>query len=338
MGRKALQIIWLQAGSCGGCTMSALGAEERGVVAALKPFGLDLLWHPAISEECGPEAVDILERAASGDLAFDILCVEGSVILGPNNTGRFQMMSGTGKPMYDWIHRLANRATYVVAVGSCAAFGGMPTGGRNPSGSTGLQFSPDGRGPGFLKPDFRAKSGLPVINIAGCAPHPGWITELLAALALGGVAGDDLDYLQRPKFYADHLAHHGCARNEFYEYKASAVDLSDRGCLMEHLGCKATQAVGDCNLRTWNGATGACSNAGFTCINCTAPGFENPGHAFQETPKIGGIPVGLPTDMPKAWFIALAALSKSATPERVRENARSDHVKISPKHGEGQDK
>jgi ferredoxin hydrogenase small subunit len=29
--------------------------------------------------------------------------------------------------------------------------------------------------------------------------------------------------------------------------------------------------------------------------------------------------------MPKAWFVALAALSKSATPKRVRDNAVSDH-------------
>jgi ferredoxin hydrogenase small subunit len=40
--------------------------------------------------------------------------------------------------------------------------------------------------------------------------------------------------------------------------------------------------------------------------------------------------MGLPIDMPKAWFVALAALSKSATPKRVRENSRSDHPLIAP--------
>jgi ferredoxin hydrogenase small subunit len=50
----------------------------------------------------------------------------------------------------------------------------------------------------------------------------------------------------------------------------------------------------------------------------------------METPKVAGIPIGLPLDMPKAWFIALAALSKSATPKRVRENSRSDHPVIVP--------
>jgi ferredoxin hydrogenase small subunit len=45
---------------------------------------------------------------------------------------------------------------------------------------------------------------------------------------------------------------------------------------------------------------------------------------------VAGIPIGLPADMPKAWFIALAALSKSATPARVRENATADHQLRAP--------
>jgi ferredoxin hydrogenase small subunit len=48
------------------------------------------------------------------------------------------------------------------------------------------------------------------------------------------------------------------------------------------------------------------------------------------TPKVAGIPIGLPTDMPKAWFVALASLSKSATPRRVKLNATSDHVVLPP--------
>lgn len=33
--------------------------------------------------------------------------------------------------------------------------------------------------------------------------------------------------------------------------------------------------------------------------------------------------------MPKAWFIALSTLSKSATPSRIKKNATEDHI-ISP--------
>ena len=51
---------------------------------------------------------------------------------------------------------------------------------------------------------------------------------------------------------------------------------------------------------------------------------------FEQTPKIAGIPIGLPSDMPKAWFVALSALSKSATPARVKENATADHLRRAP--------
>jgi hypothetical protein len=49
------------------------------------------------------------------------------------------------------------------------------------------------------------------------------------------------------------------------------------------------------------------------------------------TPKISGIPIGLPTDMPKAWFVALASLSKAATPRRLKENAARPMPVILPR-------
>ncbi|MBI2236900.1 MAG: HupU protein [Magnetospirillum sp.] len=326
--RPSFTVLWLQAGSCGGCTMSALAAEDVGLVKTLARFGIRLLWHPSLSEESGAEALAILCDVASGRTALDCLCVEGAVMTGPNGSGRFQMLSGSGRPMKDWVTELAARARYVLAVGSCAAFGGMPAGTDSPTGAIGLQWTAWEKG-GALGEGFRSGAGLPVINAAGCAPHPGWVVETLADLSLGGFGAERLDALARPRAFADHLAHHGCGRNEFYEFKASAARHSDRGCLMENLGCKATQAPGDCNLRRWNGG-GSCTDGGFACIACTSPGFQEPGAPFLETPKRAGIPVGLPVDMPKAWFVALAALSKSATPQRVRANAHADHVVVPP--------
>lgn len=308
--------------------MSTLAADDVGLVRALDRFGIRLLWHPSLSEESGAEALAILQAAADGRVAVDALCVEGAVLTGPNGTGRFQMLSGSGKPLSHWVAAIAARARHVVAIGSCAAYGGVPTATLNPTDAVGLAYAGAEAG-GLLGGEFRSASGLPVINVAGCAPHPGWVVETLADLALGGFDVQRLDHFGRPRAFADHLAHHGCSRNEFYEFKASAAKASDRGCLMENLGCKATQAPGDCNIRRWNGF-GSCTDGGFTCINCTTPGFQDPAAPFQETAKIAGIPVGLPVDMPKAWFVALAALSKSATPQRVRTNAHADHVVTPP--------
>jgi NiFe hydrogenase small subunit HydA len=321
-------LLWLQSGGCGGCSLSLLCAESPDVLTTLEAAGVHLLWHPSLSEASGEEFRDLLEHIKSGDIPLDILCLEGAVIRGPAGTGRFHLMAGTGLPMMAWIDTLAQLADYVVAVGSCAAYGGITAGGGNPSDACGLQYEGAGKS-GLLGEDFRARGALPVINISGCPTHPNWVTETLMQIAAGQFTGKDIDALGRPRSYADHLVHHGCPRNEYYEFKASAEKTSDLGCLMEHMGCLGTQAHADCNTRLWNGE-GSCLRGGYACINCTAPGFEEPGHGFSETPKLAGIPLGLPTDMPKAWFVALASLSKAATPKRLKENAVSDHIRVSP--------
>ncbi|MFO1147538.1 MAG: HupU protein [Alsobacter sp.] len=325
--RRPTSMLWLQAGSCGGCTMSILEHGAAGWHRDLAAFGIRVLWHPSVSEETGEEVSEILDRVLSGEEPLDILCLEGSVIHGPDGTGLFNRMPGTDRVMRDVVVEVAKKARYCVAVGSCAAYGGIPAGQPNPVDATGLQYRAAAPG-GALPAGFRSGAGLPVINVAGCAPHPGWIVETLLAAASGMLHAEDLDTLGRPRFFADHLAHHGCSRNEFYEFKASAEKLADRGCLMEHCGCKATQAVGDCNQRGWNGE-GSCTKAS-TCIACTSPAFQD-GRDYLHTPKVAGIPVGLPLDMPKAWFVALAALSKSATPGRVRRNATADRVVLPPR-------
>ncbi|MEM9248206.1 MAG: HupU protein [Pseudomonadota bacterium] len=324
-----MNVLWLQSAGCGGCTMSLLCAENPGVFDLLADAGIELLWHPALSEASGDVVRTLLTQIETGEIALDVLCVEGSILTGPRGTGMFQKLSGTGRSMLDWVQSLCPLAHDVVAVGTCAAFGGVTAAGGNPAGAVGLQYDGALLG-GALPSGFRAGSGRPVINVAGCPTHPDWVTETLLLLAAGALSEDGLDSFARPRFYTDHLVHHACPKNEFYEYKASALKLSDRGCMMEHLGCIGTQAVGDCNIRPWNGG-GSCTRGGYPCIACTSPEFEDPRLTFTETPKLAGIPVGLPSDMPKAWFMALASLSKAATPDRIARNATADRVLVAPK-------
>ncbi|WP_432474106.1 HupU protein [Amphritea sp. HPY] len=323
-----LNLLWLQSGGCGGCTMSLLNAESPDLITTLEAAGINLLWHPSLSEESGSEVISILQQIIDGDLGLDILCIEGSMLMGPAGTGRFHLMGGTGRPMIDWVTDLAAKSRYTVAVGSCAAYGGISAAGENITEATGLQY--DGELPGgLLGEEYRSAGAASVINISGCPTHPNWVTETLLQLALDEFSEDSVDPLGRPRNYADHLVHHGCSRNEYYEYKASAEHPGEQGCMMENMGCLGTQAHADCNIRPWNGE-GSCTRGGYACINCTAPEFEEPAFAFTKTRKIAGIPVGLPTDMPKAWFVALASLSKAATPERLRSNAVSERIIYPP--------
>ena len=121
-----MNLFWLQASGCGGCTQSLLGADtRRGVLAQLASAGIDLVAHPALGEASGDEARALLAAAADGQLSIDILCIEGALLRGPNGSGRFHMLAGTGKPMIEWVRSLAAQARHVVAVGSCTAFGGI---------------------------------------------------------------------------------------------------------------------------------------------------------------------------------------------------------------------
>jgi hypothetical protein len=122
--------------------------------------------------------------------------------------------------------RLAPQASFCLAIGSCAAFGGVPAGAPAPTHASGLQYLGNAPG-GALCADYVSRANLPVINMSGCAPHPGWIMEALLALSLNRFAQSDIDKFGRPRFFADHLAHHGCCRNEFYEFNASAEHFSD---------------------------------------------------------------------------------------------------------------
>ncbi len=326
--RKTLSLLWLQSGGCGGCTLSLLGAEAPGLFAALEFARIDFISHPSLSEEGGMDFKEQIARLRSGELPLDILCLEGAVMRGPERTGRFHMFSGTGTPMMQVIADLAKRARYTVAIGTCAAYGGVTAAGGNVTEACGLAYEGQERG-GLLGAAFRSASGLPVVNISGCPVHPGWVIETLLQISLGRLDAASLDGFGRPRFYTSHLVHHGCSRNEFYEYKASALQTGQLGCMMEHLGCIGTQVHGDCNIRRWNG-DGCCIRGGYPCIGCTEPSFGERDHPYLETPKRAGIPVGLPTDMPKAWFVALASLAKAATPERLRRNAVSETIAVHP--------
>ena len=51
-----MNLLWLQSGGCGGCTLSWLGAEGGPLFVALADAGVELLWHPSLSEASAGEA------------------------------------------------------------------------------------------------------------------------------------------------------------------------------------------------------------------------------------------------------------------------------------------
>ncbi len=215
-------LLWLQGGACSGNTMSFLNAEEPSACDLVTDFGIDVLWHPSLGLEMGAPVQQMLRDIASGKRPLDIFVFEGTVIMGPNGSGRFNMFAD--RPMKDWVVELAAKANAVVALGDCACWGGIPANAPNPTDSIGLQFLKRKHG-GFLGADFKSQWGLPVINIPGCPCHPDWVTQILVAIASGRAGDIALDDLQRPQTFFKTFTQTGCTRVQFFEYKQSTMEF-----------------------------------------------------------------------------------------------------------------
>ena len=146
-----------------------------------------MLLAPSLSLESGRELITLLADCRAGRRRLDVLCVEGALLRGPNGSGRFHLLAGTGVPMIGWVRELAAVATHVVAVGTCAAWGRHQRHRPNVTEACGLQYDGDRPG-GLLGAGFVPRGGLPVINAAGCPTHPDWVVDTLMALAAGHAA------------------------------------------------------------------------------------------------------------------------------------------------------
>ena len=242
-------VLWLQGGACSGNTMSFLDAEEPTVVELITDFGLNILWHPTVGLEIGHQVGDLLKSCISGETQLDIFVFEGSIVQGPNGTGKMNYFSD--RPMMDWVRELADAAQFVVAIGDCATYGGIPAVPPNPSESTGMQFHKRQKG-GFLGPDFVSKGGLPVINIPGCPAHPDWITQILVAISVGRIGDVLIDDYHRPKTFFSDFVQNGCTNAVAFSEKVDGHFGKRGGCLFYEVGCRGPMTHASCNRILWN--------------------------------------------------------------------------------------
>jgi len=304
-----VSLYWLQCGGCGGDTMSFLNVESPDITQRFKELDISLLHHPSLSIDSPAQQADCLQRIENGEQPLDILIIEGAVMRGPNGTGLYDTRGK--RPKMDIIAALAARARYVVALGTCASFGGF---GDDDTQATGLQFLRSQRG-GFLGADFLSGAGSPVINLSGCPCHPDILAGTLSALVDGLPL--DLDQYQRPTAWYGMLVHQGCTRNEYHEYRIEESTFGERGCLFFHLGCHGPLASGPCNKLLWNRRSSK-TRAGVPCFGCTSPEFPQ-SSPFFSTPNIEGTPLYLPNGINRAHYMVYKVMAAAAAPERLRK-------------------
>ena len=173
-----------------------LAGEGKGgdhLLDFLEHHHVQLLWHPSRSSESLQEVSGVIERILAGEQELTLLCIEGSIIHGPHGTGMFDTF--VGKPKRTIIRALCDMPDYVLAMGTCAAFGGIPAAPPNPTESGGPQFTNNQPG-GLLGPEWRARAGLPVLNLAGCPVDAATMIKTMGLVPKGMPL--DLDQYNRP--------------------------------------------------------------------------------------------------------------------------------------------
>ncbi len=263
-------LLWLQGGACTGCSVSLLNSvspSARNVLVDEMIPGkhINMRFHSTIMAGVGDPAIAELERTRDEASGAYLLVVEGSVPLGADGVyGVIGEHNGKGIPMHAWVKSLAPDALAVVAVGTCAAFGGIPAGAPNPTESVSVEevFSSEG-------------IPTPLINVPGCPPHPDWFVGTIASVLLQGLPKEsDLDEYVRPKAFYGQLIHENCPRRAYFDEGKFAKKLSDPYCLYE-LGCKGPVTHADCPTRLWNHGVNWCVGSGAPCIGCVEPAFPD---------------------------------------------------------------
>jgi len=305
-----MNLYWLQSGGCSGDSMSLL-TYEGNIFDFFEMNQINLLWHASLSTISFQEHKKVIEAIQKDEIPLDILCVEGNVVTGPDNTGMFDTFMG--KPKKDLIYSLAYKAKYVIAVGTCAAFGGFGSHEGDEMGGIGLQFDHENKG-GFLGADFLSKSGYPVINLPGCPIHPKALTTLLEEIINN--LSIDLTPLNAIDEIYNFTVHQGCTRNEYHEYKVEEHEFGERGCMFFHLGCKGPTTNSSCNKYLWNEVNSK-TRAGVPCFGCARPDFPQ-STPFFETPNIVGTPLELPKGVDRAHYLAYKDMAAAAAPQRLK--------------------
>jgi hydrogenase small subunit len=262
-----IPVVWLQGAACTGCAVSLLNSFSPSIHTVLlreltpgKHVSLRFLLTVMAGQ--GNQVVDILQEAAAQPGGY-VFVMEGSIQLTHGMFATLGEAGGREVAISDRAAELARSAMAVVALGTCASFGGIPAGQPNPTGAIGI-----------AELLAREKIDTPVINIPGCPPHPDWLVGTLAAVMRYGLEAVEVDEIGRPKMFYGKLVHENCPRRADFDAGKFARSFCEPGCLYE-LGCKGPVTYADCPLRMWNSGTNWCIGAGSPCHGCVEPEFPD---------------------------------------------------------------
>ena len=264
---RRLPVVWLSFQECTGCTESLTRSSAPSIERLLFEL-ISLDYHPTLQAAAGAAAEQARDNSLAENRGKLVLVVDGSVSTALNGA----CSTIAGEDNLSLLKRCLESAEAVLAVGTCAAFGGLPAAAPNPTGAMGVAELME-RG---LVPR------KPLVNLPGCPPIPEVMSAVLAhRVAFGRFP--ELDAQGRPLAFYGESVHDRCSRRGHYEAGHFAKSFDDAGaragwCLLE-LGCKGPETRNACSTVRWNGVSNPVES-GHPCLGCSEPGFWDRGSFY----------------------------------------------------------
>ncbi len=261
-------VIWLHMQDCTGCTETLLRASKPDLAELILHL-VSLDYHSTLMAAAGKDAVDTLRTAVQENAGKYVLVVEGAI---PRKDQGVYLMHA-GRTGLQVLQEVGRQAGAIIAIGSCASWGGIPSADPNPTDAAGVDS--------IIK-------NKPIVNIPGCPPNPYTFLGTVLQYATAGTL-PALDELKRPKFAYDRHIHDHCPRRPHFDAGRFAQTFGDEGhrqgwCLYK-MGCKGPATHAGCSTRHFNEIPDVWPiGIGAPCVGCTEQHLAFRVPMFQTVP------------------------------------------------------
>ena len=251
-------VIWLEFQDCAGNSEAILRSDAP-TIDELILETISLEFNETLMAASGFQAEEHLAEAMKTFKGKYLCVVEGSIPTG--DAKEWCTIGASGETFEEHLLRVTKDSAAVVAVGTCATFGGVPAASPNPTNAVGVQD---------------IVRGKPIINIPACPANPANITGVILHYVLSGQV-PELDHLNRPKFAFGYRIHDNCERRAHFDAGEFVEEWGDEGaknnfCLYK-MGCKGPTTFNNCSIIKYNSGTNWPIGAGHGCIGCSEPQF-----------------------------------------------------------------
>ncbi len=251
-------VIWIELQDCAGNSEALLRSDGPKIDEIVLDI-ISLEFHETLMAPSGHQAEKQLEEAVEHFKGKYLLFVEGAIPVGAGKD--WCTIGAAGETFEEHLVRLAKDAAAVVAVGSCATYGGIPAAAPNPTGAVGV---------------MDVVKGKPIINIPACPANPANMVGVVLHFVLTGQV-PELDSLLRPKFAFGYRIHDNCERRAHFDAGEFVQEWGDDGaknnfCLYK-MGCKGPMTFNNCSIVRYNEGVNWPIGVGRGCIGCSEPDF-----------------------------------------------------------------